>query len=370
MTPEQIQRECEAFCGVSIDSNGFSACPFAGVLHDTGSGHRACRWTWNDADGMPHVKCLHAKCQDAWQEKIRDLYRHLRSLQKAERGGRPSQPVDPRNAPLPREPKKQPPRAVPFDPEAAARIADRCWVGEVSPMMLSMISPVDVSGDRRDHGRLLIDTLYKPGEHILVFDRFASQGQFIHTAGSGDFWRLGSEPGVKAARSRRLPHEGPEGVWFLSAPVLGTWQPNPNKRDSAGNALPGRRHTACCTRFPYLVLESDVLDPSTWLRILVQLEAPISAIYTSGGKSLHALVAVGARTAEEFNLKAQAFKRLARVGADPAAITAVRLSRLPGCLRLGGKNADGQYSRYQQPRLQQLIYLNPNPGITPLQELL
>jgi hypothetical protein len=370
MTREQIRAATEAFLGISIDANDLSACPFAGILHDTSTGGRACRWTWNESDGMPHVKCFHAKCQDAWHERMRDLYKHLRAMQYAERGDRPARPVDPLDRPLPREPKATPPRAVPFDADAAARLAARCRLAEVTPAMLSMLSPVDLTGDRREHGRLLIDTLYNPGEHVLVFTKFASQGQYLHTASTENFYTLASTPGVKAKPCHRLPNEGPEGVWFLSAPVLGTWQPNPNKRDANGNALPGRRHTACCTRFPYLVLESDVLDPGTWLRILVQLEAPIAAVYTSGGKSLHALVKVDAASAEQFNLIAQNYKKLARVGADPAAITAVRLTRLPGCLRLGGKDSTGKYSKYSDPRLQKLIYLNPEPYSSPLQNLL
>lgn len=364
-----IKRETEAFCGVSIDQNGFSACPFAGVLHDTGSGARACRWTFNDSDGMPHVTCLHAKCQDAWHDKIKALYKHLRAMQKAERGDQPRREYDPKSAPLPAAPKKQPERQVPFDAAAAEKIAARCRLAEVTPFMLRMLSPVGIPEDTRDHGRLLIDTLYKRGENVLVFDRFASQGQYLHTAGTEDFYALGAEPGVKAKKCSHLPYDGPEGVWFLAAPVLGTWQPNPNKRDAAGNALPGRRHTACCTRFPYLVLESDVLRPEAWLRILVQLSAPIAAVYSSGGKSLHALVAVNCRTAEEFNLAAQNYKKLARIGADPAAITAVRLTRLPGCYRRGAKK-EGRWQAYDRPRLQELFYLNPTPNPSPLQNIL
>lgn len=365
-----IKAATEAFIGITIDDNGFSACPFAGILHDTGSGNRACRWTWSQTDGMPHVKCLHAKCQDAWHDRIIALYKHLRSLQRAERGDRPARPVDPKSAPLPHAPKAKPERAVPFDADAAAKIAARCRLDTVTPLMLRMLSPIAIPEDTRDHGRLLIDTLYKRGEHILVFDRFASQGQYLHTAGTDDFFILADTPGVTARRGNHLPYDGPEGVWFLCAPVTGTWQPNPNKRDAAGNALPGRRHTACCTRYPYLVLESDVLDPATWLRILVQLSAPIAAVYTSGGKSLHALIQINARTAEEFNLQAKNYKKLARLGADPAAITAVRLTRLPGCYRRGSKNKNGQYTPFDRPRLQELLYLNPTPSATPLQDLL
>lgn len=365
-----IKAETEAFCGVSIDENGFSACPFAGVLHDTGSGARACRWTWSEKDGMPHVKCLHAKCQDAWQEKIVALYKHLRALQKAERGDSPRREYDPKSAPLPSAPTRKPERSVPFDEAAALRLADRCRLADASPHLLRMLSPVAIPDDHRDHGALLIDSLYKKGEHVLVFDRFTSQGNYLHTAGSDKFYTLANEPGVTAKPCHRLPHTGPEGVWYLCAPVLGTWQPNPHKRDAHGNAMPGRRHTACCTRFPYLVLESDVLSPEAWFRILVQLQAPIAAVYTSGGKSVHALVAVNARTSEEFNLAAQNYKKLSRIGADPAAISAVRLTRLPGCWRRGKKNREGKYEAFPQPRMQELLYLDPNPSAIPLQDRL
>lgn len=370
MTRDQIKRATEAFLGLTIDDNDLSPCPYAGILHDAATGSRACRWTWNSADGMPHVKCLHAKCQDAWSEKIKELYRHLRAMQRAERGDAPARPYDPQNAPLPREPKKRPPSAPAFDPVAAERIAARCKLPEITPWMLRMASTVAIPDDPRLHGALLIDKLYRPGENILVFTRFASQGQYIHTSGAPKSWRLGSEPGVKAVESPHLPYEGPEGVWFLTAPVIGKWVPNPNKKDEHGNQLPGRRHAACCTRFPFLVLESDNLPPAVWLKILAQLEAPIAAIYGSGGKSIHALIAVNADTPQQFNLTREHYLRtLPRIGADWAAMTAVRLSRLPGCLRRGAKDKTGTWRPYDKPRLQELLYLNPSPDCTPLQEL-
>ena len=95
-----------------------------------------------------------------------------------------------------------------------------------------------------------------------------------------------------------------------------------------------------------------------WLKFLAGFPDPIRAIYSSGGGSWHALVAVEKETwadmdgllkgnpngkTESARLGAKAL--WARYGADPAALTPVRLTRLPGCMR-GGKE-------------QKLIYLNP-----------
>ena len=59
------------------------------------------------------------------------------------------------------------------------------------------------------------------------------------------------------------------------------------------------------------------------------------------------------------------------LGADPAAITAVRLTRLPGCLRYGV--GEGNYHRpyltaegQPAPRMQRLLYLHPQADHTPI----
>lgn len=362
----------EQFCGITLTANDTSACPFAGRLHDTATGERAVKWTFPEDGGKPHAHCFHAKCQDAWCELMRDLYRAINAERARERGADPqnNKPKSGRR-PLPAAPKATPPRAAKCDLARAAQLAARCPVGDVTPDMLRRISPVEIPEDPAAHGALLIDTLYRPGEHILVFTTFASQGQYLHTAGTQDFFRLGGQPGIKARRSPRLPITGREGVWYLTAPVVGTWQPNPHKKaigpaGAAGAQALGRRHTACCTRFPYLVLESDEVPPATWLRILAQLRERIAAIYSSGGKSIHSLIRVDANTPEEFNLHRTRFlQRLTLVGADPAAITPVRLSRLPGCTRQG-VTQNGVYTPYEQPRMQELYYLDPNPTDAPL----
>lgn len=90
------------------------------------------------------------------------------------------------------------------------------------------------------------------------------------------------------------------------------------------------------------------LVPGLWLRFLAMAPLAIRAIYSSGGDSMHALVDVGMEDKASFDayLRASAKKFLPAIGADPVAMTPVRLTRLPGCTRKG--------------RLQRLIYLNPS----------
>ena len=182
--------------------------------------------------------------------------------------------------------------------------------------------------------------LYQPGERVVVFDVFESQGQAVWT-----------HPGFPFdARALDTFRTGkPKGVWFLANPVSGEYLPN-----DSGNL--SRRSWQNVTRWLYLVIESDTADPAHWLAALVQLPLPIAAIYTSGGKSIHALVKVDAESKADWDAQADKLKpALITLGADSKAMTAVRLTRLPCCQR-------GE-------KMQTLLYLNGNPDETPICEL-
>ncbi|MCX6847593.1 MAG: hypothetical protein NTY98_01605 [Verrucomicrobia bacterium] len=173
-----------------------------------------------------------------------------------------------------------------------------------------------------------LNALYHAGENIIVFTKFESQGQFVYS--------INSDAG--------LPEGGPDGVWFLSNPVDGRKHPNPRQ----GGKL-SRRSEESVTSWRYLVLESDEAPFDDWLRFLVLVPLPIAAIYTSGGKSIHALVRMDAASKQEWDVTKKKIERTLVVhGADPAALTAVRLTRLPQCWR-GAKR-------------QELLYINPEPG--------
>jgi hypothetical protein len=68
---------------------------------------------------------------------------------------------------------------------------------------------------------------------------------------------------------------------------------------------------------------------------------------------LHALIRIDASSKSNWDQTIGAIKpRLVNLGADPGALTAVRLTRLANC--------------YRGERLQELLYLNPNPSGQPI----
>lgn len=341
-----------------------ATCPGADQ-HSTGTGRRDFRIWLTEGQG-PHETCFHKSCQAARDTFMSQLYSALRAADPAVTTNKKA--FARQWAAYTKAPAERPAPPALYNPRTAADVADLCPIAPVDDDWLLAHSPIRIPKDPQAWPALLLDSLYQPGENIIIFTKFASQGQLLHTIGQGTV-RLEERPPrpgyILPPRPRSgYPQGAQNGVWFLAAPVTGEWQPNENNRDRHGVHL-GRRHAACCTRFPYLVLESDEAPPAVWLRILVQLQDPIVAVYTSGGKSYHALVKVDCRTKEEFDTRRREFvTRLAELGADPAAITAVRLTRLPGCYRFGtgeGEDhkpylaADGS----KAPRMQRLLYLNP-----------
>jgi len=228
---------------------------------------------------------------------------------------------------------KQPKTA--FQPMVLKRIAGK------TPHIINIFtylieaSPVPVDGlDSAGVLRLL----YPKGtsEKVLVFSKMESQGQFVWTADSGD-----------AIENHELP-SGPDGVWFLPQPVTGEYHANPRM-----DGKKSRRSQEAVTAWRYAVLESDDANPDDWLRCLIQLPLCIASVCESGRRSIHALVRIDAASKSDWDEKIALIKpTLVTLGADPGALTAVRLTRLPQALR-------GE-------RRQRLLYLNPNPKGTPI----
>ncbi len=341
----------------SIDEAGYCVCP-GKIHHSHRNGKRDCRVRF---DGAPTVFCVHNSCAGTIEEINHTLRSRIATAERAiERGDTPHNPRPSGYEGCAAKP--QPPTAPkvpPFDPDKLARFAGQCrreitldWISELSPVM------VPTAAEQRKDGRpaslLFLNTLYRPDDRVLIFTRFFSSGDFLHVAGR-ESYRLAEKPGVRAAPSV-LPMGAKEGVWFLTAPVTGEWKPKSDPDPSLS-----RRHEACVTRFPYLLLESDTANESQWLKALVQLPLAITALYTSGGVSVHALVRVDCESKADFDAAREVARAvLCPLGADGAAMTAVRLSRLPGCMRHGKQEQDG-YRRYDSPRLQRLVFLDPSP---------
>ncbi len=268
------------------------------------------------------------------------------------------------------------------------------WFMERSPVDPRKVSPGE-----------FLESIFREGERIVVFTEFKGPGDYLWEVGRGGY-RLAKERGVKAVRSKLPVDGGNDGVWYLSNPVDGLWHANPRREGRYS-----RRSMESVTAWRHLVVESDeekilklkalalkdavamraagkpeeeilaVLEaagrvkwaeemmqkpegwqaasevlfsqsremPGLWMRLLAMLPLPIKAIYSSGGDSWHALVEVNQATKADFDtyLRNGAKRTLPIVGADPGAMTPVRLTRLPGCTRRGKE--------------QRLIYLNPAP---------
>lgn len=313
-----------------------------------------------------------------WKVVIEDLGRKL--LPESSRKGFTGE-VQQLRAPvdmLPAAPAAEPLENVPaYDPAKLARYIEA--VPALTRADLRALSPVPVE---KATAADFLEVLYGTAERVLIFTRFFSQGDFLYQVGAG-CCRLGQEKGVKAVVSP-MPTSAREGVWFLSNPVTGGWAPKatgrrlqklpadfvgpPQMREAVTEW--SRRTWQTVTSYRYAVLESDVVDEALWMRALVKLPVPIVAIYSSGGKSLHALVRMDAGDKSTWDLwvrgrndgtrtrTAGLIDLVCPLGADAGALSAVRLTRLPFCFREGGGKP---YARYDRPRLQELLYLNPMP---------
>jgi len=291
----------------------------------------------SQAEAMPILSDYNLRCTPPWSE--RELLYKLNSADRAvheqprghllgpdpvpaapARGAATASAFAPKPAPV-FTPRKL---ACEFDPAKLRELAGK-WRSIVTVEWLANRSAHDVSqvGARR-----FLELIYPAGEKVLLFTIYESQGQAI--------WP-----------QDEVPQAGEKGVWFLAQPVNGESLPNPRTGKYS------RRSQESVTAFRYLVLESDKADLCDWMGLLVQLPLRIEAIYTSGGKSVHALVRVDCRTHREWEDYAKTMmptlNLLGMAGVDPKTLTSVRLTRLPGCFR-GGK-------------LQKLLYLRPGAPV-------
>ena len=239
---------------------------------------------------------------------------------------------------------------------------DAEWLWKRSPIDCRCMS----AGDFLTH-------ILMPDDRVIAFNDERSQGQYIfwnHTdEGRRGWYRLGEHRGERATfvcGPEATPDDirrARNGVWWLCQPVSGEWRSNGEKwsRRSEGNV----------TSWRFMVLESD--EPGIeqeWLNLLVQLPLRIVAMYTSAGRSIHALVRVDLPSKASWDQLRDYLKPLlTKFGADKGVFSAVRLTRLPGCQREGTTTKDGRYQRYEEPRLQWLRFLNPGAEWKPILSL-
>jgi hypothetical protein len=210
-------------------------------------------------------------------------------------------------------------------------------------------SPVDVA---EIAAASFLQQLFEPGERVLVFNDYKSQGQIL--------WKCPDpeevfDPDALAHISK--PPSG-NGGWFLSNPVTGEWlslDRCKSKRNPEGRTRRSEENLTSCR---YLLLESDKAPTDLWLRALAQLPLPIVSVVTSGGESVHALVRVDASDQDEWlSVKNLIARVVGPLGACHGSLTLVRLTRLPGCWRSGTGG------------FQKALFLNPKADGTPIASL-
>lgn len=316
-----------------------------------------------------------------WKRCIEEVGRIVLddSRRRGWRGGKTTTADAPVADPVADEPTVERPLIPPYDPQKLKDYVSP--LPEITRETLRRISPIPVG---KATAAEFLDVLYDTDERVMIFTEFYNQGDFIYQVGK-EGYRLSSTRGVRAVKSA-LPDRGRNGVWFLCNPVHGTWEITESKPQ--WERLPddvcgppsrierpskwGRRSWRSVTSWRYAVLESDDAVEELWLKALVKLPVPIVAIYSSGGKSVHALIRIDAgdkltwdlwvrgRNANTYTRAAALVDLVCPLGADPAALTGVRLTRLPFCLREGTTTKSG-YHRYEPARKQELLYLRYHP---------
>jgi hypothetical protein len=222
-------------------------------------------------------------------------------------------------------------RVPEFDPDLAIKTAARIPL-DITPEWLKAHSRAPVDCSTAEY----LQSIFEPREKALVFSRYKSQGHL---------W-----PG-ELLIDRFSRRQWPEGAWFLCNPIDGQYHWNPRTFKES------RRSEESVISFRYAVLECDH-EPKekwfpVWLKILAGLPLPIVSITDSAGISAHALVRVSCESKQAWDqYKREILRPLVPLGADDSALTAVRLTRLPGC--------------YRGDRRQELLYLNPNADGTPI----
>jgi hypothetical protein len=231
-----------------------------------------------------------------------------------------------------------------FNPDKLKSVAAR--LPDATAQWFKSRSPVCVEDMSTES---FLHAITNAGERVLCFTTYRSQGQML--------WQ--NHPGLCLTNPtlqlwRRTLEDG---AWFLPQPVTGEWLNLDRLKSDHNPTGRTRRSEENVTAFRFALLESDEADTAQWLSALAQLPLPVVSITTSGGRSIHALVLVNAACKAEWDdlVRGALLPVVKPLGADPAALTAVRLTRLPGIHR--GRN------------LQELLYLDMAPTTEPINTL-
>ena len=211
----------------------------------------------------PGVYCFHDSCRGA----VEAASFLLRSSLGKRSPGQPWQYFSPRPAPKPKPPNSILPssRRSRLDLDGV----DAAWLAARSPIRPDNRTPAS-----------FLHALYRPGEKILIFDVFESQGQGVWTY-EGRPLTPASLTASASESVRSLVLDQPR-RWRVSTPTITATSHGAQRQTSPPGDTSWSR--------------AIMLSPADWLAALAQMPLPIAAIYTSGGRSIHALVRVDAES--------------------------------------------------------------------------
>jgi hypothetical protein len=190
--------------------------------------------------------------------------------------------------------------------------------------------------DWRLDSLLFLAGMYFTSEQINIVTEFAGFDGKANPKGYGQTFTR--DEWMRRIRDGSTP-QSQAGAWIRMNPT-------------DGRGIADKNVTAC----RFALIEFDKIPFSLQLSLLARLPLPINAIFSSGGKSLHAWVRVNAPDIETYRETVRKmFSLLKPFGVDQANKNPSRLSRLVGAQRIiGGSGTAIGLGK------QRLLYLNPD----------
>lgn len=222
--------------------------------------------------------------------------------------------------------------------------AMECYLGDFrcTESDLYEASPIKPSEDFAEDAFVLVENLFLPEDHINFVVNYA-----INKRANGAEKADPIDSGIILPRDTALRSWKMEGLPCSDA---GAWlRINPVKDGITDAHVTSLRH---------MLIEFDKIPIDLQLSFFARFKAPICALLSSGGSSIHAWLRIQCKTREEFAaLFLSIERRLIRFGLDTNNKNPARLSRLVGVTRKILAAPDGR---------QRLLYLNPNPEVKPI----
>ncbi|NLH91958.1 MAG: AAA family ATPase [Atopobium sp.] len=170
-----------------------------------------------------------------------------------------------------------------------------------------------------DQSRAFLRAVRKPGEYITV----VTEAKYDEKSGK---WKPCGK-GTYYTFDEAMDHA--EDILASGNPDAGIWvRVNPMTLGGASNED--------VTDYRYVLVECDDLPIDEQLRLIADLNLPCPAIIFSGGKSVHAIVRIDAKDAEEYKERVRRLYDVCKangLSVDESCKNAGRLTRLPGATR-------------------------------------